>query len=1377
MKSFHRHRHHYGYYYLWVITVSSHLFGGHSNLTAAATIPPPPPPPPPPLPPQGRSSGTSITQRSDFVTEESVKSNPDQHSYGSGVMDDHENVNTTDGMIQQSLRPPLPPPPPPPPPRSTNNAKGQYNYQTIQSIQGEDKEKYKDQEEEEEAIEEEEVSWMVPPHLQFQRQPEESSVPPRLHQPPPALPSHPGMTQQSVSQTRQQHPWSTSQSRPLYPQRPMTPPPPPPPRTYPQSTQMLAPRTYNYHRRPLSPEEVDRGSQETGALVPHRPPTPPPLQGFGKSILERFGKSLDAISDVDTLLSKKAQQVIKNVATSSDHIAGSVSGAMRKTVFSSIDGVTGIKESIKDQVRGRVSSIFGGAPTMATEARDEWEDDRRRTVSENRRKKILGTTESARGSGPGETYTGSGESPLQQHLYGLMQKDGTAGEDASVGMGDDGVSTPRDEDQGGPLQEWTVKEGEEEGSSGGAGGGVSGARVSELEEAMPPSNVNPYAMLVYPAAEHILEDESSDVDNDDHDETVDPSTFFVSTPSARDHVRRSSPASFDIEDEQLTILQKASKFFRIPTLNFPHLLRRNRGVFSNFDDSAWSDEDWATPTSKRTISVQTNQIPKVARKSFVKAESPMEDIIERYQSSSPVAKASTANILSSHDIHQLVHLGRSKAFTDFMALSFMYAFLLECLEAVGGAFSAQRWLVPKNLDDMAMFLRQIYSTVAITDVNILDTWAPYALIAYALSICTRNVLIEPRSQKLTRSLSESMESTVEKAQLYLRLVSGVPIKYDLMKTFSTAVKSQSLAVVEIARLRTFVSFTFIAWLATTVAVFKPVCTNLLMAAVDILSVNELHTWPIEWSSLAVNLKLIATSLAHNMLELLEKELQKLSSNPFGIISSASFVITLLLLSQVSVLERRRSVHAATGLPPAPDMMATHDRHVRSLEKISNVGASSASRLRIHMEDGALERIMLNILPDRSSRSKLPEDIVLGKNSMLLRKVLFSVLCGALTMLPLCVHLMVCNLNGLPLESSHFVGLLLMLYFANNLTRRAIFSTIDASRQMLQMSPFLKVLSDTAKEVESIKNQASHFPTTSFSSKGLDVKDLWVAHARKRAWACRGINLTCKAGEVVAILGDESSGKTRLLASIGELVARPPKRSRTTTLARGNILIGGTHIHKWNINELKRKVGIMLNDAKTLSDMSQIFSGMKLGDILKPTCPAGTHEGALGSSVDVAMDITGLSKNVLSRLPMKLDTIVTANEDDLNDSNQDKAFLSAAEWSKILLTKLIAQAILTNDNPTSTINSLSKSLVGSILLLDDVTNYLNEVEETKLIKALKNSGAATLMTSNRWAIGRFANRILVLQNGSIIESGTHSELISKGAANSFYAARWAQMMSS
>ena len=120
-------------------------------------------------------------------------------------------------------------------------------------------------------------------------------------------------------------------------------------------------------------------------------------------------------------------------------------------------------------------------------------------------------------------------------------------------------------------------------------------------------------------------------------------------------------------------------------------------------------------------------------------------------------------------------------------------------------------------------------------------------------------------------------------------------------------------------------------------------------------------------------------------------------------------------------------------------------------------------------------------------------------------------------------------------------------------------------------------------------------------------------------------------------------------------------------------------------------------------------------------------------------------------------------------------LSPSEWSKLLLAKTLARLIYLNSNPMASSNSIQKCLVGNILLLDDALQYLDEIEESKLIQNLRKTGAATVMTSNRWACGRFADKISVMKDGAIIDSGTHDELLNKGAMYSWYAAKWQMMI--
>ena len=109
-----------------------------------------------------------------------------------------------------------------------------------------------------------------------------------------------------------------------------------------------------------------------------------------------------------------------------------------------------------------------------------------------------------------------------------------------------------------------------------------------------------------------------------------------------------------------------------------------------------------------------------------------------------------------------------------------------------------------------------------------------------------------------------------------------------------------------------------------------------------------------------------------------------------------------------------------------------------------------------------------------------------------------------------------------------------------------------------------------------------------------------------------------------------------------------------------------------------------------------------------------------------------------------------------------------------MTKILATCIAGNENQLSAPDTVRKCMIGSVLLLDDATAQMSEINEAKIIAALKNTGAAVLLTSNRWASGRFADRIVVIQDGSVVESGTHNDLMNLGPERSVYAKNWSDL---
>ena len=137
--------------------------------------------------------------------------------------------------------------------------------------------------------------------------------------------------------------------------------------------------------------------------------------------------------------------------------------------------------------------------------------------------------------------------------------------------------------------------------------------------------------------------------------------------------------------------------------------------------------------------------------------------------------------------------------------------------------------------------------------------------------------------------------------------------------------------------------------------------------------------------------------------------------------------------------------------------------------------------------------------------------------------------------------------------------------------------------------------------------------------------------------------------------------------------------------------------KFDKSRIKRRVGILLNDARTLSDMAQLYSGSTIDDILQPVCPdvpESLRASSFGNAINLACKISGISSTIIPNNPSKLAAVVTANEDELSKQS-NLIVMSASQWAKINLTKVLAQAIACNDNPLSSPNSVPKCLLGTV----------------------------------------------------------------------------------
>lgn len=207
---------------------------------------------------------------------------------------------------------------------------------------------------------------------------------------------------------------------------------------------------------------------------------------------------------------------------------------------------------------------------------------------------------------------------------------------------------------------------------------------------------------------------------------------------------------------------------------------------------------------------------------------------------------------------------------------------------------------------------------------------------------------------------------------------------------------------------------------------------------------------------------------------------------------------------------------------------------------------------------------------------------------------------------------------------------------------------------------------------------------------------------------KDINLDVRPGEILAIVGTSGGGKTTLVNLI----------PRFYDVSEGSIRIDGLDIRSASIRSLRRQIAIVTQDPILFNDT--VRNNIGYG---KPS--ASDAEIVHAAKAAYAYDF-------IESFPEKFDT----NIGELGGR------LSGGEKQRIC----IARALL-KDAP--------------ILILDEATSSLDSESEMLVQKALENlmRGRTTFIIAHRLSTIVYADRIVVISNGRIVEEGTHSELLS------------------
>lgn len=256
---------------------------------------------------------------------------------------------------------------------------------------------------------------------------------------------------------------------------------------------------------------------------------------------------------------------------------------------------------------------------------------------------------------------------------------------------------------------------------------------------------------------------------------------------------------------------------------------------------------------------------------------------------------------------------------------------------------------------------------------------------------------------------------------------------------------------------------------------------------------------------------------------------------------------------------------------------------------------------------------------------------------------------------------------------------------------------QAEASQKRINQFLKI------EPEIKNNITNHTEITG----DISFNDVSFTYHDTNIQALKGVSFNIKSGETLAILGKTGSGKSTILDLIGRLY----------DIDSGSILINSTAIDKLNLTDLRDSIGYVPQDAFLFSDT--IKTNIKFG-----------KEDATDQEVIEAAKNAQVHKNIV-KFSKGYDTVL----------GERGITLSGGQKQRVSIARAIIKA-------------------PKILLFDDCLSAVDTETEEKILKNLNkiSKGKTSIIVSHRVSSAKNADKIIVLDDGKIIQEGTHDSLI-------------------
>jgi ATP-binding cassette subfamily B protein len=272
-------------------------------------------------------------------------------------------------------------------------------------------------------------------------------------------------------------------------------------------------------------------------------------------------------------------------------------------------------------------------------------------------------------------------------------------------------------------------------------------------------------------------------------------------------------------------------------------------------------------------------------------------------------------------------------------------------------------------------------------------------------------------------------------------------------------------------------------------------------------------------------------------------------------------------------------------------------------------------------------------------------------------------------------------------------------------------------QLLELKPELQSpLVDVASRLPSLPDGGQDARPTK-DKIGIEIKHLSFCYPGSNKSTVEDINLTINPGEMLVLVGENGAGKTTLGKLLGRLYDP----------TSGTIDWNGKDLRSYSLAYVRSRIAVVMQDYARFP--STVRENVGFGNLLSLSDDTAINEAI--SEAGIAAKVNSLEQGLETPLGKQL---------------EDGIDLSGGQWQRIAIAR-----------------ALMRLSTAEVLIFDEPTAALDPKTEHEIYSIFRQiaAGKTTIVISHRLGLAKIADRIAVMENGKIVEIGTHDELIELG----------------